>query len=374
MQRLIYLSSFEYPSTHAHPLHALLMARAFHKALGDQFLFVVGGGVRDSSLGTVPHASPFKGSSSLIKFLHLRSVGYALWLFYFLLRNRVWRENLIIFTNDLRLAAVASFIKNFFKFMLVCEVHGTSGLLDNLVARRADKIVFVTEGLKDLFEKSYTGITNKSTVISNGVDFERFAGVNGAGIRKQLGLPEDTKVIAYTGRFKPMQSDKGITFLIDTVSSLPENVQLLLVGGTETEVEEMRIYAETQGVSKRVVIVGHVPVDQVPSYTAAADILAYVPPRTDAFLARETSPMKLFEYMAIGKPIIASDLAAFREALGEGTAQFITPGSKEEFIKAVQEILAGGEEIASQTTRATERASRNSWNARAERILDISKI
>ncbi len=99
------------------------MARAFSKLYADRFLFVIGGGVRDKSLAGVPHASPFKAGASVVKKLHLRSIGYAFWLFWFLLRNPNWQRSLVIFTNDLKLAACIGFVRLVFPFSLVCEVH-----------------------------------------------------------------------------------------------------------------------------------------------------------------------------------------------------------------------------------------------------------
>lgn len=366
--RVIYLSSFEYPSTHAHPLHALSMARAFYANLGNRFLFVIGRGVRAKLLGDVPHASPYGAVFSVLKFLHIRALGYVFWLFWFLMKNPAWRENLAVFSNDLKLVAAAGLVKPFFKFRLIAEVHGfTGGAVDGMASAAADTIVCVTQGLAGRFMEKYPDSKSKITVMPNAVDSEGFANANAGDVRVRLGIPAQAFVIGYVGRFKPMESDKGVDFLIDSLPSLPNEVHLLLVGGTEAEIAAGRTRAEKDGAAPRVHFVPLVPFDERFPYFLAANALAYVPPKEDRFLREETSPMKLYEYMAAGRPIIASDMPAFREALG-ADAFFIRPGSTEDFVQATARARsAEGNDTAA---RAYQRVLANSWAARAKRILE----
>jgi glycosyltransferase involved in cell wall biosynthesis len=368
-RRLIYLSSFEYPSTHGHPLHALSMARAFSSLLGDRFLFVIGGGVRDASLASVPHASPFRERSSLLKVLHLRALGYAFWLMWFLARNREWRTNLIVFTNDLKIAAAARFVRALFRFELLVEVHGSAGrLVDGAALSAADRVFFVTEALRQRYETLYPHLSRRSTTLSNAVDAEAFARADGKKVRLTLGIPDTTTVIGYVGRFRPMESDKGIDFMLDALPSLPEDVCILLVGGLPDEIAVASGRAESLRVRARANLIPLIPFDERFSYFAAADILAYVPPKEDRFLREETSPMKLYEYMAAGKPIIVSELPAFREALGDD-AYYIAPGSQEDFAQAVARIRNTPTEATTRAASGLRRANENTWERRAARVL-----
>lgn len=361
-RRLIYLSGFEYPSTHGHPLHALSMARAFSSVLGDNFLFVIGGGVRHPSLLGVPHASPFGGAFALLRTLHLRALGSVLWLLWFLLRNRAWREDLIVFTNEPKMARMLALLSFVFPLRYVLEVHGPAS---SLALSHAHRLVFVTSGLLE----ENAAYATKGSVIGNAVDADQFSEPRDEALRAKLGIDRSETVIGYVGRFRPMDSDKGVDFMLEALPSLPEDVSILLVGGTEEELDRLRVRSEELAVADRTHLVAHIPFDERFAYFAAADILAYVPPKEDRFLARETSPMKLYEYMAAQRPIIASDFPTFREAVSPDAAYLIDPGSLEAYVSAVSEIRSHPDEAMGRVRMAYRAACENSWVRRAARIL-----
>lgn len=368
ISRFIYLSTFEYPTKHAHPLHALFMARAFARAFGERFLFVVG--ASNSELTNVPHLVPFGPFAPILKYLHLRTIMITLWLSMFLLPYVLRRERVVVFTNDLKLAAGASTVRTMLAFDLVVEVHGTANKRTTdsaLAAARA--VVFVTAGLRDALATS-ASIAAKSVVIGNAVDVEAFsAGSNDRSMREQIGVGPETFLIGYAGRFKPMQTDKGISFMIQSLAKLSPECQLLLVGGSDREVEDATEEARQLGILDRVHIMPFIPSNELPRYLAACDLLAYVPPRTDTFLETETSPMKLYEYMAARRPILVSDMPTFRSVLGEN-AYYIAPGAQDEFVEKVS-MLRTDPKRTENVESAFQRVAKNSWDARAARIAEL---
>ncbi|MBV9349575.1 MAG: hypothetical protein JO026_02390, partial [Patescibacteria group bacterium] len=180
----MYLSTFEYPSMHAHPLHALFMARAFTALLGTQFLFVVG--KEDTNiLSGVPVTAPFGRLHSVIKFLHLRSLFYVLW---FAMYSAFRSANIILFTNDLSLAAYASLVKPFFSFRVLLEVHGkASGWVTARAVQGADRVIFVTQELQNEFKKE-AYVMKDSLVLGNAVDAALFSNASGTNLRERLTL------------------------------------------------------------------------------------------------------------------------------------------------------------------------------------------
>ncbi len=359
---VLYLSSFEYPSKHGHPLQALSMARAFSKLLKRKFLFVVGKADKNI-LKDIPHIAPLGFSFFLFKALGLRAFALKIWLFQFLYFHSKRKHKYIIYTNDLKIASMANKMKIFFPIVVITEVHGSTKENIEKQAMRSDKIIFVTEGLKRRFIAKYPNIGN-SIILKNAIDIEPFITADTTGIREELGIPSKATVIGYVGRFRPMNTDKGVDFMIDTLKVLPNNFYILLVGGIGSEINEAKKRAGIN--ANRLFCIPFTPFDERVRYMKSVDILVYVPPTVDFFLAEETSPMKFYEYMASKKPIIASDIPAFREALEEN-AWFISPGSVSEFVSAVSS--ATPDDIRVQ--RAYESVLKNTWDSRAKKILDL---
>ncbi len=192
----------------------------------------------------------------------------------------------------------------------------------------------------------YPEAQNKALLLPNAVDTQAFAAVPDDKImlRKKLGLPDTKILVGYVGRFEPLGNDKGLHLMIDAVKDLPDNVIVLLVGGAKAEITQYAAYAASKGLKDRIVLVPYVTSGLVAEYEKACDVLAYVPSARNAFFEKETSPMKLFEYMAARRPIIVSDSPAMREILDDASALFVEPGSAEQFVAAVERLIAHPEE------------------------------
>lgn len=359
MKNLLFVSAFDYPTRYAHARHGLEMAKGYHALFGEQFVFFVNTATEGLP---VPHQRLFGGVGRRIKKLHLRRILIPLRLFVYFVTHPQWH---IVVTTDPMLYAPLGFLKRLFGFRLVFECHGLLTPSQERALQRADLAVFTTKWLQDRYAQ-HTEL--RSIVAPNAVDLAAFANVHDdtLSLRAACNLPRDVFLIGYIGRFEPLQMDKGLRFLIDALSKLPD-VHLLLLGGAKHEIPAYRAYVHERQVEDRVHIVGHVPAESVPRYAKACDMLAYVPVDTTTFFEYETSPMKLFEYMAAEKPIVISDMRALREVVDESSAYFIRPGSHEDFVHAVEAIQGGA---GSDKARAAfEKVKENTWERRAARIV-----
>ena len=115
-----------------------------------------------------------------------------------------------------------------------------------------------------------------------------------------------------------------------------EQKELVLIGGTPHELP-----AELRGIP-HTVIIPHVPSDTIATYLRAADILVLpnIPVTEEAI--RYTSPIKLFEYMASGRPIIASDLPSIREIVSDEMVLFTKAGDADDLASKVSLLAADG--------------------------------
>lgn len=255
---------------------------------------------------------------------------------------------------------------------LVFEAHKFSGYKKFIYRRLRDKrLVVITHGLKQAFERN--GFKNV-LVASDGVDLEEFSiDISMEEARKKTGLPLDKKIIMYTGH---LYDWKGAALLLEAARTynlklVTYNPLFVFVGGTEEDIAEFRKKAE--GLNN-VLILGHKPHGQIPLYLKSADILVLPNKAGDPVSESYTSPLKLFEYMASGRPIVASDLPAIREILNKQNAVLVNPDDSRALADGIKELLndlAGGEEKARQ---AFQDVQQYPWTQRAERILKFLKL
>jgi glycosyltransferase involved in cell wall biosynthesis len=211
----------------------------------------------------------------------------------------------------------------------------------------------------------------KIVVNPNGVDVERFRpGVGGAQTRRELGIDEHEVLVGFVGTFGPWH---GVEKLAAAIKTLPENLRarFLMVGSGSLRAEvEQQLEAETR--ARRVIFTGTVGHERVPQLLDACDVLvAPHVPLTDGseFFG---SPTKIFEYMAMGKGIVASRLGQIGEVLvDEETALLVGPGNVDELAAAIVKLVEDQTLRERLGLRAREVAEREyTWEHNARRVLE----
>lgn len=229
--------------------------------------------------------------------------------------------------------------------------------------KRYDRIVAVTKGLADRFARA--GVPSAKLVVAHdAVDTARFAS-NGGRVeaRRRLGLPEDGFIAAYAGSLYP---HKGVDDLVEAVAKLKGEVETVVVGDGA---DLARVKAASERLGAPVRFDGHVPHARVRDYLQSADV-AVLPNRGgSAYDERYTSPMKLFEYLAAGKAIVASDLPAMREALDDACAVFTPPQDPQALAAAILKLKREPALRERLERCAFERAKSHTWDARARQVL-----
>jgi len=206
----------------------------------------------------------------------------------------------------------------------------------------ADLVVVVSRAMRD--ELVERGIDpDKILVNPNGVDPEMYRpDTDGTEVRERYGL-EGTTVVGFIGTFGRWH---GAEVLVDAYGrllarrpDLRERTRLLMVGDGVT-MPECRAVVERHGIADNVVFTGIVPQEQGPEYLAAMDVFAspHVPnPDGTPFFG---SPTKLFEYMAMGRGIVASDLDQIGEVLEHGrTAWLVKPGDPYDLSRGIERLI-----------------------------------
>jgi glycosyltransferase involved in cell wall biosynthesis len=216
------------------------------------------------------------------------------------------------------------------------------------------------------------GVEGRKIVVNpNGVDVERFRpGVGGDDARRELQIEDDEVVAGFVGTFGPWH---GVEKLAEAIKTIPANekVRFLFVGSGSLHAEVEKLL---EG-EKRVIFTGAVAHERVATLLDACDIL--VAPHVPLADGSEFfgSPTKIFEYMAMGKGIVASRLGQIGEVLVDGeTALLVEPGDVEELRAAIMRLVEDEELRKRLGVRAREVAEReHTWIRNAQRVLDAYK-
>ncbi len=216
------------------------------------------------------------------------------------------------------------------------------------------------------------GIPDEKIVVNpNGVDPEEFQpGIGGAAVRCELGVAEHETLAGFVGTFGPWH---GVLTLAEAITLLPDDsgVRFMLVGAGRLRDEVERIIRHA-GKEQQVVFAGHVDHERVPVLLDACDILLspHVPLEDGSEFFG--SPTKLFEYMAMGKGIIASRLGQIADVLvDEETALLVEPGNARQLSEAILRLKrARGlrERMGAEARRIV--IAQHTWSHNAQRVLD----
>ena len=188
-----------------------------------------------------------------------------------------------------------------------------------------------------------------------------------------MSLPQDKKIVAYVGKYKTNGAPKGVDDIVVAVGQLhmlDSSVALLIVGLNEDEHSEVQGLAVVSGLEGSVYLRIHVPHEEVPRYLRAADVLIMSYPSTEHY-AHYMSPLKLFEYMASGVPIVSSDLPSIREVLNENNSILVEPDNPEKLADGIKKVLQNQNLAEKISKQAYEDIKKYTWQKRAEHILNF---
>jgi glycosyltransferase involved in cell wall biosynthesis len=200
-------------------------------------------------------------------------------------------------------------------------------------ARRASRVITVNQPYADVMAERF-GVTTP-LVVMNCSYAQTGPPENGRRFHERLGLPAETRVVLYQGGLSP---NRGIEQLIEALPAMGEGVALVLLGYGALH-DELEARAVSPALAGRLFVLPAVPPAELVAWVGSADVVA-MPIQPSTLNHRLTTPNKLFEAMAAGVPVVASDLPGMAAIVRDtGCGVLCDPTSPASVAAAVRSIL-----------------------------------
>jgi len=167
----------------------------------------------------------------------------------------------------------------------------------------------------------------------------------GDAVRQGLGLGPDVPIIMYTGTFEAYQGLELLYEAMSRVLAQRPDAKLVLVGGDVEQVEVARARVQALGLLQAVTVAGQRPAEDIPAYLDSATVL--VSPRSTG----TNTPLKIYQYLRSGRPIVATRLRTHTQVLSDDTA-FLADPTPDAFAAAILEALTRPDRAAETGARA----------------------
>ena len=311
----------------------------------------------------------------LLKILHyVQNVLFALSALFRTFR----RQNSVYYTRSLPVLFVLTLTKSVHRKKIYFEAHELHGdpkcsdafrkivsYFISWMLHHSDGLIVITKQLQTLYQQF--GFQEQQILLApDGIAQKRLhLSFDKAAARKKLGIGHTQKIICYTGHLFRW---KGVYTLAESSNYLSNEFLVYIVGGMQADIEALQDFIVDKNI-KNLVLTGYIPYNQVVQYLQAADLFV-LPNSAIAKISREyTSPLKLFEYMAARRPIVASDLPSLREILRhKENAYLVAPDDPQALAESILYVMREHRLAEKMVATAYNEVQNYAWEKRAQKI------
>ena len=249
------------------------------------------------------------------------------------------------------------------------EMKELARAAEQSIYRETDQVLVVSRQLHETV--AACGVPDERIrVLPNAVDPNRFLSATGGRlVRERHGLA-NKRVIGFVGSLKSWHGTETLFEAFRLVQARAANVHLLIVGDGPSR-EALRQFAASVGLNGGVTFTGNVPYSEVPDYIAAMDITVAPYTPNEKFYY---SPIKIFEYMVMGKPVVAGSIGQVQELIIDGeTGVLFEPGN----VTQLSETLAALANDAPLCRRIGDKAREwvtceRTWESNARQVVALA--
>ena len=233
--------------------------------------------------------------------------------------------------------------------------------IERFMIRRSRVVIVICPSLEDTVRAIEPHAQTVLIENAPGSTEDQATPAQASDVRGALGVEPSTPVILYTGTFEAYQ---GLDLLFDAMAIVQRarpNARLVLAGGKPDQIERARAQARAAGIDAVTIFAGERPASEIPAYLLAADVL--VSPRSRG----TNTPLKIYQYLRSGKPIVATRLLTHTQVLSDDTA-ILTGATPQAFADGILAVMTDVDRAAAIGRRARQLAdAKYSYEAYLER-------
>ncbi len=265
----------------------------------------------------------------------------------------------IIFTRDDKLALVFELLKKIgvVKTPVYYELHDFSPWMKRL--KHIDGYICLTKGIKDRLKK------RRSIVLHDAVDYKKYSNEE-----KKVVVDTSLFKVSYIGNASTYNLDKGLLNIARAILNLKDTCMIFVGGPKDVWYKVKRLVKKEERKSDRFHYIPFVPYNEVAGIMKGMDCLVYTPPMNDK-LGIFASPMKIFEYISTGIPVILSDLPVHREIASECPGVLFCEPDEDGVMGAIKRVYEKQDLYREKAKKNLDIAKEFSWKNRAKKIKEF---
>ncbi|MEW6664895.1 MAG: glycosyltransferase family 4 protein [Thermodesulfobacteriota bacterium] len=322
--KIIYVSQVSLPSRSAQSVHVMCLCSAFASLGHETTLIVKNKFWERRPQGFEGDLWNFYGLKQEFRVLRILTLPIHSLHFYRAALNKLPQDPVIVVTRIVPFAYQVTLAGR----KAILDLHDArsprdEALLDRLIhSPFLVRFVVISKALWEHYAGRIPGMPEKMIVAADAVRYEDFASADSSH-KEGIAVKKGTARVGYFGSFHP---GKGVEMILKVAALCPD-IQFVLCGGTADDIGRN---LGIRSIPANVEVTGFIPPNKAPEWVRSFDI-ALLPNQERVLMAGNmdigqwTSPLKMFEYMASGRPIVASDLPALKEVLRHGQNALLVP-------------------------------------------------
>ena len=274
-----------------------------------------------------------------------------------------------IFTRDIVVAFVISFlnIKVSYEAHKEPKTKTANFIIKHLKTKQNFFLITISKALKDYYLAEYNYDNKKVLDCHDAVFFEKYdkyRDITKSKLREELNLPLEKLIVMHTGSLYKGNDAKLFKVIVDNF----KEILFVQVGGSESDIRKYQIYYKN---NNNILFIAHQKHDSIVKYQMSADLLFYSLTKENE-LWWCTSPLKLFEYLATGIPVLGSNIGSISEILDENNSILFNPEEEQSIVDGVNIFLNKKSAVQRKALQAKMDAQeKHTWQKRAGKILEF---